>query len=135
MSDTFNDSYTAYITDLTTSIPSSYVDYKLGINNNYKQDKINLAKNRTNIYSDTNKIELKLTNDEETINELNESIMYITQENKELSSKLSLLENENNGAEGALKETTTLYTELYIQNIILFIIILSNISIYIIKTN
>ena len=130
----FNNSYNAFNTGLNEST-KSYVHYKLGINNNYKQDINNLAKDKTNIYNDAHNLELQLTTDEETINELNQSIMYITQENKVLSKKLSGLENEDNGAEGALKETTILYTELYIQNIILFIIILSNISIYIIKTN
>ena len=113
----------------------SYVDYKLGINNNYKQDINNLAKDKTNIYNDAHNLELQLTTDEETINELNDKIIILNANNKVLSTKLSGLENEDNGAEGALKETTTLYRELYIQNIILFIIILSNISIYIIKTN
>ena len=109
----------------------SYIDYKLNNNSSeYNLDKGNLEKSKTEIYQYSIDIQNASENIKKKIIELNEKITTINAENKKISRKLTILDNHDNGAVGALEDKTNVYNELYIQNIVLLVFIILNSSIY-----
>ena len=112
----------------------SYIDYKLNDKSNeYNLDRGNLEKAKTEIYQYSNDIQTASENTKRKIVELNRKIANINADNRRLSSKLSLLDQQDSGAIGALQDKTNVYNELYIQNIVLLVMIILNGSLYILN--
>ena len=110
----------------------SYIDYKLNNDSKeYNLDKGNLEKAKTEIYKYSNDIQSASENMKRKIIELNRLITMIDTQNQQLSSKLSILDEQDSGAVGALQDKTNVYNELYIQNIVLLVVIILNSLLYI----
>jgi hypothetical protein len=119
----------------------SYVLYEvnknLKLNNNtalkYINDKDNIEDLKIKIFLNLRDME----NESEMINEqivtLNKKINNINKKINSSSNTVNKYEDNNNAAVAALKDRTTRYNELYIQNVILLILIIIHISLYVIR--
>jgi hypothetical protein len=125
-----NSAYNTYNIALE-EMSKSYIDYKLNNNSSeYNLDRGNLEKAKTDIYQYSSDIQNASETTKKKILELNEKIATINAENKKLSSKLTILDEQDSGAVGALEDKTNVYNELYIQNIVLLVMIILNSSLY-----
>ena len=70
---------------------------------------------------------------ESQISEISYDLATLTEKNKNLSTKLSRLQNHNSGARGELLNKNYIYKEIFTQNLILLTIILSSSGFYLYK--
>lgn len=115
-------------------LSQSYIDFKLsGNSKEYELDKENLEEVKSTIYQYKNNILKNSDAVKKDIIKLNKSITALNKENTILTNRLYNLNNQDSGAIGELKEKKFIYKELYTYNFILFIIILGNITGFVIN--
>jgi len=115
-------------------IINSYANKKLNINsepyfrdeNNFDTTKADISQLQSSLYQDIETMQDKIIN-------LNNTITKLNRENTKLTTKVNTLDNQDMAAHGELTDQKFVANQIYIQNIILLILIISTVGSYLVK--
>lgn len=115
-------------------IINSYANKKLNINsepyfrdeNNFDTTKADISQLQSSLYQDIETMQDKIIN-------LNNTITKLNRENTKLTTKVNTLDNQDMAAHGELTDQKIVANQIYIQNIILLILIISTVGSYLVK--
>lgn len=115
-------------------IVKTYTNYKVGVNDDYLHDRDNFNSIKGKIMN----LQQNLNNDMTTVSDelfdLNTKLEELDNENNSLTNKANTLGNQELAAEGELSSQKFMANEIFAQNIVLLLLIILNISVYLVKT-
>ena len=126
-SNSFSELYLMFDTAIA-KLPSAFIKYKRGQNNNYANTTNNINNIRSNIFTEQQELFSSTESIKREIEKYNFLIKVLEKENTELNNTLKQFKNTGLAAEGELKMQKTIYRELITRNLILLLIILRVIS-------
>lgn len=115
-------------------IVKTYTNYKLGINDQYLQDRDNFNSITAEIKTLQQNLNKDMSTVSDKLSDLNTKIEELDKENAFLTNRANTLNNQELAAEGELSDQKFMANEIFAQNIGLLLLIIINIGVYLVKT-